>query len=72
MRSLRFWRSSVNLDITVARASLYTDIHKALCEEYGKYVGLAEQTSHDTRLKYLQRADGIQRAIEIVRTIGFE
>lgn len=51
-------------------SDLRTNILDALYSEYGKYIALAERTSHDTRMAYHDKADGVLRAILIVE--GFK
>lgn len=51
-------------------ADLLTGILDALYQEYGKYVSLAERTSHNTRMAYRDKADGMLKAIRVVE--GFE
>jgi len=42
----------------------------ALYNEYGMNIALAERTSHDTRINYRNKAEGLLQAIRIVE--GFE
>lgn len=51
-------------------ADLRTGILDALYNEYGKYVALAERTSHNTRMAYHDKADGILISIRVIE--GFE
>lgn len=47
-------------------ADLKTSILDALYQEYGKCVALAERTSHNTRISYRNKADGILIAIKTI------
>lgn len=47
-------------------ADLKTSILDALYQEYGKLVVLAERTSHNTRMAYRDKADGVLTAIRVV------
>lgn len=49
---------------------LKASILDALYSEYGKYISLAERTSHSTRMAYHDKADGVLKAILVVE--GFD
>lgn len=49
-----------------AAHKLRAGILDALYQEYGKHVALAERTSHNTRMAYHDKADGILKAILVV------
>lgn len=53
-------------------ADLRTGILDALYNEYGRLVALAERTSHNTRMAYHDKADGVLRSIHIVEGFDFE
>lgn len=57
--------------MTDSNRKLRAGILDALYSEYGKYVSLAEQTSHDTRIAYRNNAKGVLRSIRVVEEFEF-
>lgn len=49
--------------------NLKTLILDSLYKEYGQLTALAERTSHDTRIAYRYKANGMLKAIVIVEAI---
>ena len=53
-------------------SDLHAAILDALYNEYGKYIALAERTSHNTRWDYKNKAEGVLTAIRTVEGFDME